>query len=544
MKIALVQCNLHIGNFTANEQKIADYIGQAKASGADLVVFPELSVCGYPPADFLEFDSFVKQCHETALRLAWKCRGIAAIVGLPVENMAPEGKNLYNAACLLFEGAIAATARKSLLPNYDIFDEYRYFEPNTVFNVIPFRGERIALTICEDLWDVGDDLMYTRWPMMELRRQKPTLMINIAASPFHHGQAVIRENVLRENAERFHLPLLYVNQVGAQTELIFDGGSLAMNARGEVVLRLPAFEEGIALIDTKAIAGMEELRGVPPVKMEACHKALVTGIRDYFAKTGIRDAILGLSGGIDSAVVLALAAEALGPDHVSALMLPSRYSSDHSISDSLALATKLGVRCDEIPIEQCFSAFEQTLAEKFGGLPKDITEENLQARCRAVILMACSNKLGPMLLNTSNKSEAAVGYGTLYGDMCGGLSVIGDLYKTEVYELARYINRNDEIIPENILQKAPSAELRPDQKDEDSLPPYSVLDPILFQYIEMHKGPEEIIAMGYPRDTVLRVLKLVNSNEHKRRQAPPVLRVSSKAFGYGRRMPVVGKYLC
>ncbi|HRZ50330.1 MAG TPA: nitrilase-related carbon-nitrogen hydrolase, partial [Bacteroidales bacterium] len=275
MKIALAQCNLHIGNFAANERKIADYIRRAKTSGADLVVFPEMSVCGYPPADFLEFGSFVEQCYQTALRLTRECKGIGAIVGLPVENPAPEGKNLYNAAFLLYEGDIIGSARKTLLPNYDIFDEYRYFEPNTSFSVIPFRGERIALTICEDLWDVGDDQMYTRWPMEELRLQKPTLMVNIAASPFHHEQAVIRESVLRKNAERYHLPLIYVNQVGAQTELIFDGGSLAMNPRGEVVLRLPAFEEGLAWIDTHTLPEMKPLPETQPSKMEACHKALV-----------------------------------------------------------------------------------------------------------------------------------------------------------------------------------------------------------------------------------------------------------------------------
>ncbi len=544
MKIALAQCNLHIGHFEANEKKLAELIRQAREAGSDLVVFSELSVCGYPPADFLEFKSFVEMCHQTAIHLAKECRGIGAIVGLPLKNPAPEGKNLFNAACLLYEGEIIDSVCKTLLPNYDIFDEYRYFEPNKVFRVVPFKGERIALTICEDLWDVGEDLMYTQWPMEELRKQNPTLMINIAASPFHHGQASIRESVLRMNVEQYNLPLVYVNQTGAQTELIFDGGSMAMDRSGRVVARLPHFSEGFCVVDTTTLSSQPEVSDVAQERMCLCHDALVTGIRDYFAKTGLKKAILGLSGGIDSAVVLVLAAEALGADNVSALMLPSRYSSDHSIADSVQLARTLGVSCEEISIEPAFTAFENSLSEKFEGLPSDITEENLQARCRAVILMACSNKFGPMLLNTSNKSEAAVGYGTLYGDMCGGLSVIGDLYKTEVYELARYINRHSTVIPENILAKAPSAELRPGQKDQDSLPPYHILDSILFQYIEMRKGPEEIIAMGLDKDIVLRVLKMVNSNEHKRRQSPPVLRVSAKAFGYGRRMPVVARYLC
>jgi NAD+ synthase (glutamine-hydrolysing) len=544
MKIALAQCNYHIGNFSANEAAMTENIRLARKAGADLIIFSELSVCGYPPADFLEFDDFISLCHHTAMRLADQCTGIAAIVGVPEINEGTEGKGLFNAAWMLSEGKIVAKTRKTLLPTYDIFDENRYFEANTQFEVIPFKEERIALTICEDLWDIGPDPIYTSWPMEELAQKNPTLIINISGSPYHQKQQEERHKVLMLNALKYHLPLLYVNQVGAQTELLFDGGSMAMNSRGQVVRQLPWFSEALEIVETKDLDTLPSDSTLKPPAMQMLYDALVTGIRDYFRKTGIRKAILGLSGGIDSAVVLVLAVEALGASNVQALLLPSRYSSEHSVTDALELADKLSVPNEVISIEESFKAFEKTLATIFHDRPPDITEENIQARCRALILMACSNKFGSMLLNTSNKSEAAVGYGTLYGDMCGGLSVIGDLYKTEVYKLAAWINRNGIIIPENIILKAPSAELRPDQKDEDSLPPYPVLDQVLYRYIEEGKGPEEIIANGFGRDTVLRILRLVNSNEHKRRQAPPVLRVSSKAFGYGRRMPVAAKYLC
>lgn len=544
MKIVLAQCNYHIGNFARNEDVMLRVIRKAKSDKADLVVFSELSVCGYPPADFLEFDEFIEACQASAVRVAQHCDTIAAIVGLPLKNPEPEGKRLFNAACLLVNKQIVSTVRKTLLPTYDIFDEYRYFEPNTIFNTLDFKGERIALTLCEDLWDVGDELMYTRWPMDELVRQKPTLMINIAASPYHHNQIATRTDILKRNVARYRIPLIYVNQCGAQTELLFDGGSLAMDSSGAIVRQLAHFNEDYTLIDTRELKTSTPAPVILPGKMEMCRNALVMGIRDYFSKSGFSRAILGLSGGLDSAVVMVLAAEALGAENVRALLLPSRYSSEHSITDARELAENVGVPCEIIPIEEDFQAFERTLDPFFSGLPSDITEENLQARIRATILMAFSNKFGNILLNTSNKSEAAVGYGTLYGDMCGGLSVIGDLYKTEVYELAREINRQKQIIPENILLKAPSAELRHNQKDEDSLPPYAVLDVILFRYIELCQGPEEIVQAGFNQELVLKVLRLVNTSEHKRRQSPPSLRVSSKAFGYGRRMPIAARYLC
>ncbi|MFO7723259.1 MAG: NAD+ synthase [Bacteroidales bacterium] len=543
MKVALAQCNYHIGHFEQNEQVLRDAIRRARGAGADLVIFSELAVCGYPPYDFLEFGDFVDQSIATIGRLAKECDGIAAIIGGPERNPRTEGKELFNAAYFLENKAIRTTARKSLLPTYDIFDEYRYFEPATAFSIIEYKGERIALTICEDLWDVGEELMYTRWPMDELAKQQPTLMINIAASPFHHEQPELRQEILAINARKYGLPLVYVNQVGAQTELLFDGGSMVISRQGERVLNLRSFSEDFGIIETGQTDQMPWARGFEPSRMAMCHDALIMGIRDYFRKLGFSRAILGLSGGLDSAVVLVLAAEALGPENVRALLLPSRYSSDHSVADALALAENLGVPHETISIEEGFIAMENSLKSSFGNRKPDITEENIQARLRAVILMAHANKFGYILLNTSNKSEAAVGYGTLYGDMCGGLSVIGDLYKSEVYELAAYLNRHHEVIPQNIIIKPPSAELRPDQKDEDSLPPYAILDQILYQYIEERKSPAAIIADGFDAETVLRTMKLVNSSEHKRRQSPPTLRVSSKAFGYGRRMPIVAKYL-
>lgn len=544
MKIALAQCNYHTGNFEQNEQTIRRLIRRAKNDGADLVVFSELAVCGYPPYDFLDFADFVDAGADVLKRLAEECDGIAAIVGCPSKNPAKEGKSLFNSACLLKDRTVADVIHKTLLPTYDVFDEYRYFEPNKEFGVIEYMGERIALTICEDLWDIVEDPMYTVWPMEELARQEPTMIVNIAASPYHHGQPAKRDGILRTNVSTYEIPLVYVNQTGAQTDLLFDGGSMVLNRKGEKVAAASHFKEDYLVVDMTTVDKMPVINGKPPSKMELCYKALVMGVKDYFGKSGFKKAILGLSGGLDSAVVLVIAAEALGYENVKALLMPSRYSSDHSIEDSVQLAENLSVSYDIISIEECFKAFENTLQPFFAGMPVNIAEENIQARIRAILLMAFSNKFGQILLNTSNKSEAAVGYGTLYGDMCGGLSVIGDLYKTEVYELAEYINREREVIPKSILLKPPSAELRPDQKDEDSLPPYALLDRVLYHYIEEQMSPAAIIAAGYDKELVMRSIRLVNISEHKRRQSPPVLRVSAKAFGFGRRMPIVAKYLC
>ncbi len=548
MKIALAQLNYHVGNFEGNVSKIKSSIQSAKDAGADLVVFAELAVCGYPPRDFLEFADFIDKCQRAVNDIALKCKGIAAIVGTPTINPDYEGKDLYNSACLLFDGAVRHVRHKTLLPNYDVFDEYRYFEPNKKWDVIDFKGHKIALTICEDLWNVGNEPLYTVNPMDKLAEKELDLMINIAASPFNYNQYKTRTDVLRENARAYHLPLYYVNHVGAQTELLFDGGSMVLDESGKIQHELKYFEEDFLIVDTTNLKTNTIERQIDKypsgqLKIGLIHDALVMGIRNYFHKQGFTKAILGLSGGIDSAVTLVLAIKALGKENVVSVLMPSQYSSDHSVNDSLELLRNTGSPHHLISINDAHQIFRHTLEPTFGSLPLGLSDENLQARIRGVYLMALSNKNGYIVLNTSNKSEAAVGYGTLYGDMNGGISVLGDVYKTEVFEMARYINLNGEIIPENIITKPPSAELRPNQKDSDSLPDYEILDKLLYQYIEQRKGPKELIAMGFDEELIKRTLKLVNTNEYKRYQTPPILRVSPKAFGMGRRMPIVAKYL-
>ncbi|MCF8380735.1 MAG: NAD+ synthase [Bacteroidales bacterium] len=543
MKIALAQLNYHIGNFVSNKEKVMGAIGNARSEGADLVVFAELAISGYPPRDFLEFEDFVNKCQASIEEIAINCTDIAVIIGGPSKNPEAKGKDLFNTAFFIEGGKIQSKHFKSLLPNYDIFDEYRYFEPGNIFQTINLKNQRIAITICEDLWNIGDDLLYRTNPMDELMKSNPDIIINIAASPFHYEQAGDRKSVLIQNVNKYGIPLFYVNHVGAQTELLFDGGSLVLNKNAEVVYEAPYFTEVVHVIDTDKLPHTPTSQKDIPSKINLIHDALLMGIKNYFQKLGFKKAILGLSGGIDSAVTLVLAARALGPENVRAVLLPSQYSSDHSVNDAKYLAENLDVAYDLIPIEEAYKSFEASLKPWFKDTPFNVTEENMQARVRGVILMALSNKFGYILLNTSNKSEAAVGYGTLYGDMNGGLSVLGDVYKTEVFELARYINKIKEVIPENTIIKPPSAELRPDQKDSDSLPDYAILDVILYQYIEKRKGPEEIIAMGYDPRLVKRTLHLVNTNEYKRYQTPPILRVSRKAFGMGRRMPIVAKYL-
>ena len=546
MKITLAQLNYHTGNFELNTQKILDAINKAKLENADLVVFSELSVCGYPPRDFLEFNDFINLCTESVQLIAKQCVGIAAIVGAPTVNPKVEGKDLYNSAYFLADGKVQQIIHKTLLPNYDVFDEYRYFEPNRTFEIVNYKGKKLAVTICEDLWNLSENPMYINSPMDEFIKQNPDCIINIAASPYSKVQINTRLNVLKNNAVKYNLPLLYVNHIGAQTQLIFDGGSCVLNSNGKLVGQLRHFEEDVISVDLNDLNiqnSITETAQTNQINYRDIEQALVLGIKEYFRKQGFSKAILGLSGGVDSALVLCLAAKALGAENVLAVMLPSQYSSDHSVSDSQKLVENLGVKSDLISIENTFAALQQTLSKQFENTEFNIAEENMQSRSRAVILMALANKFGYILLNTSNKSELAVGYGTLYGDMCGGISVIGDLYKTEVYALCEFVNRNEEIIPKNILTKAPSAELRPNQKDSDSLPDYEVLDAILNHYIEERKGPNEIIALGFSEELVKRTLKMVNNNEWKRLQAPPVLRVSSKSFGPGRRMPLVAKYL-
>lgn len=569
MKVYVAQQNHHIGNFDRNVGLIIDALGRAEASGADLAVFTELCVCGYPPRDFLEFDDFIRECEAAVERILPYTHHVAAIIGAPARNPDPRGKDLFNAAWVLHEGEVKAVVHKTLLPNYDVFDEYRYFEPATEWKVVPLLGHRIALTVCEDIWNLGDNPLYRICPMDELMHQSPDLMINISASPFDYDHDEDRKEVVRQNVLRYGLPMIYTNAVGSQTEIVFDGGSLAFDASGNLVRELAYFREDECLIDTDELtqpsAGPADVPAsllerdmrvrriadpdsiIPyltaPHNMAQVHSALILGIRDYFSKMGFAKAILGSSGGIDSAVTLALACEALGPENVRAVLMPSEFSSGHSVEDAVALSRNLGNPYDIVPIRSVYDTFLETLAPIFGDLPFGLAEENLQSRSRGNLLMAIANKFGLILLNTSNKSELATGYGTLYGDMAGGLSVLGDVYKMQVYALAEHINRNGAIIPRHIITKAPSAELRPNQKDSDSLPDYALLDKVLFQYIEKRKGPREIISMGIDEALVRRVLRMVNANEYKRNQFCPIIRVSSKAFGVGRRVPIVGRYL-
>jgi NAD+ synthase (glutamine-hydrolysing) len=540
MKIALAQLNFKIGDFDNNAQKIIRYIKQAEKKGAELVIFPELALTAYPPGDFLEFNSFTENCISAVEEIATHCKNIAAIVGAPSFNPDKKGKKLFNSAYFLNNGKVEKVIHKTLLPTYDIFDEYRYFEPNKDFDIIEYKNKKIALTICEDIWNIYTPYYYTT-PMDELEKHNPDLHINIAASPFSVSHDQDRFEVLKRNAKKYQTPVFYVNHVGAQTAIVYDGASRAINADGDIIKSCEVFCEDLQIVDTEDLTKVENNLVIPD-KYELIEKALITGIKDYFQKLGFTKAILGLSGGIDSALSLVLAARALGSQNVKVLLMPSMFSSDHSVKDAKDLAENLGVSYEIISIENIFKEFESSLNPYFKDLPFNIAEENIQSRARGMLLMAFSNKFGHILINTSNKSEMAVGYGTLYGDMCGGLSVIGDLYKTEVFELSKYINREKEIIPWNTINKPPSAELKPDQKDTDSLPEYDILDSILFKYIDEQKDITQIISEGFEKPLVERVLKMVNSNEHKRFQAPPVLRVSDKAFGLGRRMPIVAKY--
>jgi len=551
MKIAIAQLNFHIGNFEGNTAKMLQAVKDAKKQKVDIICFSELTTCGYPPRDFLEFDDFIDKANKAVQKLAKAAKGIAIVVGSPTRNPTPEGKDLYNSAIFLANGKIKQMQHKTLLPTYDVFDEYRYFEPASSWNVVNYKGKKIALSVCEDVWDLPmgkdgaglENPLYTICPLAEMQSQKPDFVLNLSASPFTYNHSKERIKVLKDNVKRFKLPIFYVNHVGAQTELIFDGGSLVVAPNGKIYDELPYFEECVRVYELEDVLKGKQKFEQPKDKMTLIHDALVTGVKDYFGKLGFKKAIFGLSGGIDSAVTAVLAARALGPDNVRCILMPSQFSSDHSVNDARQLAENLGIQYDIIPIQNIYESYMAELKPHFWGKPFNVTEENIQARIRGMLLMSMSNKFGNILLNTSNKSEMAVGYGTLYGDMCGGLSVIGDLYKTEVFEIARYMNKDGEVIPENTITKPPSAELRPDQKDSDSLPDYDILDRVLLEYIENRQGPKEIIKMGYDKKLVQRILRLVNINEFKRYQTAPVLRVSPKAFGMGRRMPIVGKYL-
>jgi len=559
MKIFLAQQNYHIGNFESNTQKIITAIEEAKKQGGDLIVFSEMSVCGYPARDFVEFNDFINKCYASIDTIKQHADTIGVIVGSPAHNPAKQGKALFNAAFFLYDKEIKAEVHKTLLPTYDVFDEYRYFEPAYDWKVIEFKGKKLAVTICEDIWNLGNNPIYRICPMDILMEQQPDVMINISASPFDYTHDEDRKAIIKANVLKYGLPMLYCNATGSQTEIVFDGVSMAFDKQGNLCKSLPIFEEAlqeVILKDDGTIEGsiLEPAGRVPDkelnpqfldehLNLEQIYQALIIGIKDYFRKMGFTKAIIGSSGGIDSAVTIALACEALGKDNVRAVLMPSPYSSDHSVTDAVQLSKNLGNPYDIVHINDVYESFLSTLKPIFKDLPFSLAEENMQSRIRGNVLMSMANKFGYILLNTSNKSELSTGYGTLYGDMAGGLGVLGDCYKLQVYALANYINRTGEIIPHNIITKAPSAELRPNQKDSDSLPDYDILDKILFQYIEKRLGPTEIKAQGFDAALVDRILKLVNTNEYKRNQFCPIIRISPKAFGVGRRVPIVGKYL-
>ncbi len=559
MKIFLAQQNYHIGNFESNTAKIIDAINVAKAQQADLIVFSEMSICGYPARDFVEFSDFINKCYAAIDEIKQHADTIGVLVGSPARNPHVKGKDLFNAAFFLYEQKIIAEIHKTLLPTYDVFDEYRYFEPAYEWQIVPFKGKCLAVTICEDIWNLGDNPLYRICPMDELIKQQPDVMINLSASPFDYTHDEDRKAVIKANVQKYKLPMFYCNAVGSQTEIVFDGASLIFDKDANLCKAFPLFTEavdGVVLNDDGSIdaAIIEPADRLPNKELNPAtldetlniaqiYDALILGIKDYFKKMGFAKAILGSSGGIDSAVVLALACDALGSENVRAILMPSPYSTEHSVDDAVALSKNLNNPYDIIRINDVYESVLTTLKPIFQDLPFSLAEENMQSRSRGNLLMAIANKFGYILLNTSNKSELSTGYGTLYGDMAGGLGVLGDCYKLQVYALARYINREKEIIPKHIITKAPSAELRPNQKDSDSLPDYEVLDRILYQYIEKSLGPVEIKAQGFDAALVDRTIKMVNTNEYKRNQFCPIIRVSPKAFGVGRRVPIVGKYL-
>ena len=545
MIVTLHQINTTVGDFDGNLKRIIHGARQAQEKGASLAVFPELCLTGYPPLDLLENRTFVMDAGKGLDRLLLESKDldITLLVGsiLPRDD-ASIGKPLHNGAILLRKGSLLATHLKALLPTYDVFDESRYFEPGTALTVARVDGHPIALSICEDVWN---DKTYWTKPQYHfdpvedaLSANPDTPLINIAASPYSHGKGFMRQEMLANTARRFQTPVFYVNQVGGNDSLVFDGRSLVMNHEGRIIALADDFREQTLMIDLKDLASIKtephEIRDT----VGTMFKALSTGLKDYASKCGFNTSVLGLSGGIDSALTAVIACEAMDPPNVHGILMPSPYTSVQSIADAEHLAANLGIRTTTIPITDIYRQYLEDLAEGLDGLPGDITEENIQARIRGNILMALSNRFGHLVLSTGNKSELATGYCTLYGDMSGGLAVISDLYKGEVYELARYINRQKKIIPESILTKAPSAELRHDQKDSDSLPPYEVLDPVLKAYLEEKKTLPEIVKMGYPPAIVKKILNMVENNEYKRQQAAPGIKVSWKAFGIGRRCPI------
>ncbi|MCP2240914.1 NAD+ synthase [Thermoanaerobacterium thermosaccharolyticum] len=543
MKIALAQLNPTVGDIKNNCEKIIKYIKEAKKANIDLIVFPELSIIGYPPKDLLYNPDFLESSYSALNELILpETNGIGVIVGTATKDKEKDYM-LHNSALLLYNGKIIGQADKTLLPNYDVFDEQRYFEPAKSRTCFDFKGMRLAVNICEDIWNDKDFWERPRYDIDVLEEQyklNPDIFINISASPYNLGKQELRTKMVKQISKKYKLPLIYVNQVGGNDELIFDGNSFAINSNGDRVVNLRSFSEDIAFVDTE---NLDELKPLQEIKEDISwvHDALILGLRDYFRKTGFKKAVVGLSGGIDSAVTCALAVKALGRENVLGVSMPSRYSSEGSKDDARDLAQNLGIQYRVIPIEDVFKSYI-SIFNKDGNVLGDLAEENLQARIRGNYLMFISNREGYMVLTTGNKSEIAVGYCTLYGDMSGGLAVISDVPKTMVYELAKYINRDKIIIPLSTIEKAPSAELRPNQKDTDSLPPYEILDDILKSYIEDDKSISEIIADGYDKDLVRDVIRKVNNAEYKRKQAAPGLKVTTKAFGVGRRMPIAQRF--
>jgi NAD+ synthase (glutamine-hydrolysing) len=559
MKICIAQQNYQIGNFEQNTQQMLSAIEAAKKQGADLILFSEMSVCGYPARDFVEFNDFITKCYAQVAIIQEAADTIGVLIGSPARNPNKKGKDLFNAAFFLYDKKIIAEIHKTLLPTYDVFDENRYFEAADDWKVVPFKGKKLAITICEDIWNLGDNPLYRICPMDKMMDQSPDILLNLSASPFDYTHDEDRKATIKANVLKYKIPLFYCNAVGSQTEIVFDGGSFAFDKQANLCGALPMFESAMEIfecteegminapiIEPAARVPNKELNPLtlePTLNIDQVYKALVLGVKDYFTKMGFTKAIIGSSGGIDSAVTLVIACEALGAKNVRAVLMPSPYSTSHSVDDAVALSKNLQNPYDTIAIKEIYESFLDTLKPLFKDLPFSLAEENIQSRSRGNILMAIANKFSYVLLNTSNKSELATGYGTLYGDMAGGLGVLGDCYKMQVYELAKYINRHKEIIPFHIITKAPSAELRPDQKDSDSLPAYEILDQILFQYIEKRADPASIKALGFDNALVDKTLKMVNTNEYKRNQFCPIIRISPKAFGVGRRVPIVAKYL-
>ena len=543
MKLALGQINPTVGDFAGNAAKIIEYSAQARAQGAGLILFPELSVCGYPPRDLVERTSFVTHNREAAEHIAAETRGIAVICGLVTPAQADTGKSVMNSAALLMDGEIKFVQSKMLLPTYDVFDEIRNFAPARQQELLPFCGKQMALTICEDAWNdkhFWPRQLYSVDPVEALVKAGGNFVLNISASPFWAGKRKLREDMLATIARTDRVPVAFVNQVGGNDSLVFDGSSLVFDREGNVVARGKSFEEDLIFFDSDSLTG--DLHEQIPGEEASVYAALVLGTRDYIAKCGFKRAIVGLSGGIDSALTAAIAVDSIGADNVIGVGMPSEYSSEGSITDARELAHNLGIRFEILPISDIFEAFKKTLGKVFAGKKEDVTEENIQSRVRGSLLMAMSNKFGALVLSTGNKSELGVGYCTLYGDMAGGLAVIADVPKTLVYRLSRYVNSRKPVIPQSSLEKAPSAELRPDQTDTDSLPPYEVLDAILEDYVEQSHSAEDIAREhGFDLPLVKSVIRMVERTEYKRQQAAPGIKISPKAFGYGRRFPIAAK---